>query len=1052
MLMSLCASPLHRVIRFVLWSVLLVSCAWLGACSGCDDTQQEPEDLGIVQQDMGIDMEPEDQGERPDLSDAPDQSADMVADMKRPPRRDMPISEFDFGQPDMAAEPFAIEAVVPPSGPTSGGTLIRITGTSISDGTQLLFSGQEIPVEVIEGALIARTPPAQRPGPVSIKALGPDGESSSIEDGFTYVATLAVESITPSLIPVEGGVEVEVRGQGFDARTAVTFGGTSALRVEVVDEDLMRVMTPPHPEGVVDVRVTAPSNSVLLEDAVTYFARPALDAIDPASGPVAGGNLVTLFGQGFETGMSVFFGDREAVVEQVLGRRGEATVRVPVGLGEGAVNVRVATSRGVLLEQDAYLYVDAASPPRLGRITPTRGPVTGGQEAIVTGHRLDETGVAIAFDTLDAQLIDVTPSSIKIEVPAGASVGAVDVVLSQNAAELDRLTNAYTYFADFALDQLSPASGLVAGGTQVTLSGQGLDEVERVLVGGLVAEITARSAQSITLLTPAHTAGVVDVIARSAQGLERRLEDAFTYTESMEVWSFTPSRGALSGGTYVEVRGRGFDGALSVQLGNVEAPIVRRIDRNNLYLYTPPGVPGEVDLTVSNAMSTASAPYPFLYFNPASRFGGASGSQVDGAVNVSVLSTSGAPIEKAFVMLSTRSDTRYQGLTDGSGMVTLSGPDVLGAQSVTATAAGYSSTTVQSIDAENITIFLNQSSPSPGGGSGNPPPFGIIRGHLTNAGKLADPDDESSFDLAIVGTTSVSGFGGNPNPGDGSRVLGSGPYEITTRIGDLAVIALCGVFNENTQVFDPQFMAVARYIVVSDQGVYDVDLECDIPLDQSIDIKLINPSYAPTGPTSNRATVLWNFGFEGFFAPPVAANSLASILTLPRQPALMGDLADISFELSAGSFTDGFAPSSQTGLTGITDISSLITMPPLLDVPEPVSPQPQGVIQNNQISWQSSGPYFPDMHIVVLRNAMGIPIWTMTVPGNENSVTLPEFPDFSALPVADRPEPLVDGPLFLSVTAVRIPGFQYENFTYQDFSTARWEANAVNRWSVSFPE
>lgn len=1062
----LCTSFTSLSTRWLLTVLFLASASFTG-CTGCEDTSQDP-DAG-----PGLDMQSpgdmaRDLDERPDTGDPGDLDmgpSDML-DSGRPPRRDMPISEFDFGSPEDMDVPLSLEAIIPPFGPVAGGTLVTLRGSGLEEGTQVLFSGIDVTssFESVDGVLIGRTPPSTRAGAVSVKLIASDGDVDTLEDGFTYVDTLRIDDLSPTRVPLEGGVEIDLSGRGFGESLAVSVGGREALRVEVINGSLVRFIAPPQEiEGVYDVRVTTPSESRTLEDAITYFERLELRDVRPASGPLMGGNQVEIVGGGFRSGMQIFFGDRAAEVLSVSAQTDRATVIAPAFGTPGRTSIRLVTPRESSLHPNAYLYVDEnANPgPQLLDISPRSGSTAGNERVLVTGYDLDDAALNLSLGANASQIIDRQPDRILIETPAATAPGLVDVVLAEGATEVDRLANAYTYLDDFELTALSPGSGPSEGGTQVTITGEGLDRVERVRFGGLLATIVDQSASSLTLLTPAHAAGLVDVEVESDDGLKRLLTDAFLYEESLEIWGVAPGRGSIAGGTYVELRGRGFQGAMDVSFRGVPAPVVRRLDPFNLYVYTPPGAAGEAGVSATRTLTaedgqprtqSASAPYPYLYFNPASRFGGASGADVEGSVNVSVFTTQGVPIPSAFVMLSTRPDTRYQGLTDPDGYVTLSGPDVLGAQSVTATAAGFATVTVQSVDAENITVLLNPvSPPSGGGGNGSPPPFGIIRGNLTTPGKLADPTDQSVYDMAIVGTTATSVFGGNPNPGPGSVVLGSGPYEIVTRIGDLAVIALCGVFDENTQVFSPQYMAVERYIVVSDQGQYDVDLACDIPLDQTLLVKLINPSYAPTGPTANRATVSWNFGFEGYYTPPVIAESLESILELTSQPVLRGVIQDVTLEITVGSYTDGFSPSTQTSVSGTQMTSGVLTMPPLLDVPEPVSPMPRGIIENSRISWESSGPYFPDMYILTLRNEMGQPVWTMTLPGTEQEIVLPEFPDFSGIPLTERPEPIVDGPLFLTITAVRIPDFDYNQFTYQDLNTSRWEANAVNRWVVEFP-
>ena len=1043
------AHHLARGFRLLGLSLMLGSFLQFG-CAGCGDEvdPQGQDDMDVVDMTTPPDLADE-LDMSPPVQDMDPVVEDMDAqDMRRPPRNDMPISMFDFGTPDMEVVPFTITSVVPPSGPLEGDTLVRVNGTALEEGTRVLLGGIEMEVDVLGGVLIGRTPPGTIPGPVSLKAISPDGEVADLEDAYTYTTTLRIDEVSPSLVPTTGGVEVELRGAGFGDRAAVSFSGTDALRVEVIDDTLLRVVTPPRPRGLADIRLTTPDGSLVLQDAITYFEPLSIESIIPAAGDPAGGDAVVISGKGFETGTRVFFDGQPVTVNEVRAQAGTITITTPAHPA-GSVDVSVQNSRETALALDGFTYL-ADNSPALFAVNPAFGPEAGGQEVFVTGYGLDAPGLEILFDASSAMILDSGPTFARVQTPAHAP-GAVDVIMRDGNSELARLTAAYDYRPSLEIDAVSPNTGGVDGGLQVTLTGENIGQAERVWFGGLRATIEDRPGDdSLVVVTPAHTAGVVNVRAERA-GIEASALDAFTYTEPLEVWGFAPTRGAVAGQTYVEVRGAGFLGALEASLGATRAPIVRRIDRNNLYLYTPPGAPGEVSLSVRGPQGEDVAPYPYLYFNPATRFGGASGDGVAGSVNVSVFATGGAPIEDAFVMLSTRPDTRYQGMTDINGQLTLSGPEVLGSQTVTATAAGYSTTTVTAVDAENITIFLSQLNPRPGSGAGDPPPFGIIRGQVTSLGKLADPNDQSSYDMAIVGTTSPYLFGGNPNPGEGSVVIGQGDYEIVSRIGDLSVVALCGVYNETTETFDPQFMAVERYLVISDQNTYDVNLLCDIPLDQSLDVKLVNPIYNPEGPDNNVVEVYWDFGFEGYFSAPVRGQGLSDIIDVPRLPALQGELADVSFTVVGGSYTGFFSPYTETSIEDVTDTAQVLALPPLLDVPEPLSPLPGGVIVNREIRWEARGPYFPDMSIVILRNSEGIPVWTFTVPGTQTSVRVPEFPDFSGLPVEQRPNPYAQDQLFLTITSVRIPQFSYDTFTYEDFSGARWEAFSLSRWAVQFP-
>lgn len=1037
------------------WTLFCLLLVWIMsmtiACS--DDTQNNTGNNTPTPDMMGDTNPPVDMADM-SSDQSPDQAPDQVTmDMVTPDMTvddmtaDM-ISPWDFGNPDQGVG-FAITSIVPPSGPLEGGTFVRLKGERLIEGTTVFVGSRQMPVEISGTTMTGYIPAGTAVGPVTVKAISPSGEESTLKDAFTYTAGVRVTNITPNKIPTTGGVEVTIEGRGFVPETMVSFSGTNALRINYISDKLLRVIAPPRPRGVADVRITVPATSIVEKDAVRYFEPLKLLWVDPASGPVTGNQTTMLFGEGFTSEMTVQFGQQSAQVVQVDPAVGIATVTTPPQGVAGLVDVTLATADEAIRVENAYEYTDNTS-PKLSAIRPNIGPEGGGTEVVLIGQGLNATNARFVFGTQEATIIEQKATYVRLSTPANAP-SVVDVVFAVGQTERARLSNAFEYVAGLWLEQVSPAEGPTQGGNTVVLKGRGFDGVTQVQFGGLPATFTIDSSTQITATAPAHTAGTVNVTLQRGT-LRSTMRDAYTYTEPLAIWGFSPTRGAIAGQTYVHVRGQGFDGDLEVTLDNVKAQVVRRIDSNNLYFYTPPHAPGEATLTISRQAESVDGPYPYEYFNPATRFGGASGNPINGAVNVSVYARGGSPIANAFVMLSTRPDTRYQGLTDPNGQVTLSGPDVLGAQSVTATAVGYSTATVQAVDAENVTIFLNQLDPRPGSGSGDPPPFGIIRGKVTTLGKLADPNDTRTYDMTIVRTTSPSIYGGNPDPGPGGVVLGAGNFEIITRIGDMAVVALCGVYNEDTQSFDAQYMGVRRFIFMSDQQIMEnVSVACDIPLDQELDVKLINPIYSPTGPDNNLINTYWNFGFEGYFTSPGSTRGLGDLLTIRNQPVLSNDIADVSLILIGGSYTDVYAPFTQTSLSNVQDYTKLTTMPALLDVPEPVSPQPGGFIVNREIRWQSGGPYKPSFYILTLRNSRGIPIWSMVVPGNEQSARIPEFPDFSALPPDQRPEPYAQGELSLTLTAVRIPGFDFNQFTYEDLGADRWEAYAINRWSLSFP-
>lgn len=1044
----------HLAKRRALIGMVFLCITALGACSDDSHETNTPDADATDARDATSKDADTDAGADP-LDVAPS-DADT-----RQPRDTDPGWDWDLVE-DTTEETFALERVLPESGPVQGGNRVRLVGSGFEPGTRVFFGEHEMPVEITRSQMLGRVPQTASPRVVTIKAIGPQGEVRALQDAYEYVEGLSVTQVQPQRIPTRGGVEVEVRGSGFSPEVAINVSGTPALRVTYISPNLLRVLTPPRPAGPADLHLTTRAESTHAADALTYFEALAIGEIRPAAGPVAGGQSVTIKGQGFEDGMSFSFGDMPAEVLSVDAHAGSATVRTPAQPA-GLVALRAQTATANARRADAYLY-HADATPQIAAISPGFGPTSGGTEVEIRGVGLDGAGVEFVFGTQQATVLERGASFARVQTPAGPA-GSVDVIMQNTQGEVDRLVGAFEYRPAVAIASVTPGEGPTSGGSAVTIRGSGFSGVERVDFGGIGAEFEVLSDTEILAQSPAHGAGWVDVSV-SRDAIVARAEDAFNYTQALQVWGFTPLRGSIAGNTYVEVRGQGFYGELSAYFDGVEATDVQRVDRNNLRLYTPPHAAGEAALRIEarstppgqsqEVVRSADAPYPFEFFNPASRFGGASGEAVSGSVNISVYSDGGTPIQNAFVMLSTRADTQYQGFTDANGQITLSGPHVQGPQTVTATARDHSSATIHAVDAENITVFLTYLILDPdgdgGGNTGPGTPIATIQGDVLIQGKLANPDDAHTYDMAVVGTTRPSRASGRIAAGPGATVMGSGRYQISSRTGDLATIALCGVYNENTQAFTPQYMGIERYMIVNDRGVYEVDLICDIPLNQSATVKLINPVYSPQGPDNNLVQVYWDFGIDGVFTAPFMGRGFGEIIEVPGQPAPSGALEGMTYGFLGGSFTGQYAPSTQSMLNGVPSLDEVVVMPPLLDVPEPVSPAIGAHIVNNTIVFQVDGPYYPDFYSVQFVNDAGMPFWQFVIPGDQHTIRLPELPDFSFLPEDQRPNPFETNRIYMTLIGVRAAeDFVFEEFTYRDLSSERWRGYSLTRWSFLPP-
>lgn len=168
-----------------------------------------------------------------------------------------------------------------------------------------------------------------------------------------------VYKVRPNVGDVDGGTVVILRGKFFSKTTRVFMHKTPVTDFEVLSDKQLRVVTPPHPEGLYRIWVTTKVGRAKpgAFDGFRYIDNtvpppppplaPAISAISPNRGSIAGGTTVTITGVNFVAGSQVFFGERAATSVTVnSGTSITATTPSFPGLLGGNVSVRVTTPIG----------------------------------------------------------------------------------------------------------------------------------------------------------------------------------------------------------------------------------------------------------------------------------------------------------------------------------------------------------------------------------------------------------------------------------------------------------------------------------------------------------------------------------------------------------------------------------------------------------------------------------------------------------------------------------------------------------------------------------
>ena len=162
---------------------------------------------------------------------------------------------------------------------------------------------------------------------------------------ITTVSVLpTVTAINPTSGPLAGGTAVTITGTNFTGATAVTIGGVAATGITVVNATTITATTPAGTAGAKDVVVTTPGGSGTGTGLFTYAAASTVTAINPTSGPLAGGTAVTITGTNFTGATAVTIGGVAATGITVVNAT-TITATTPAGTA-GAKDVVVTTPGG----------------------------------------------------------------------------------------------------------------------------------------------------------------------------------------------------------------------------------------------------------------------------------------------------------------------------------------------------------------------------------------------------------------------------------------------------------------------------------------------------------------------------------------------------------------------------------------------------------------------------------------------------------------------------------------------------------------------------------
>jgi hypothetical protein len=550
-------------------------------------------------------------------------------------------------------------------GSTAGGTNVTITGTNFTGATLVTFGGlSATSLSIVNSTTITCITPARTTaGDVGIIVTtggGPSGAFSS----FTYITPPNITGISPPSGSIAGGTSVTITGTNFTGATSVTFDGIAATSISVVNNTTITCITPARTTaGSVDIIVTTGGGSSGAFSSFTYITSSVISSISPSSGSTAGGTNVTITGTNFTGATSVTFDGIAATTINVV--NSTTITCITPAHSDGAVGIIVTTGGG---PSDAFSSFTYITPSVISSISPSSGINTGGTNVTITGTNF--TGATlVTFGGIAATSLSILDSTtISCITPAVLSDGAVDIIVTTGGGPSGAFSS-FTYITSPVISSISPSSGGIAGGTNVTITGINFTGATSVSFDGLSAtSLSIVNSTTITCITPAHNAGAVGIIV-TAEGGPSGEFSSFTYITPPNITGILSSSGSTLGGTNITITGTNFTGATSVTFGGIAATSLSVVNNTTITCITPAHNTGDVGIIVTTEGGSSGAFLSFTYITPP---------------NITDIS-------------------QLTGSTAGGTNVTITGTSFIGATSVTF--GGIAATSLSIVDSTTITCI-----------------------------------------------------------------------------------------------------------------------------------------------------------------------------------------------------------------------------------------------------------------------------------------------------------------------------------------------------------
>ena len=547
-----------------------------------------------------------------------------------------------------------LTSITPNTGAVDGSTNVVVVGTGFSTNGYCLWNGPTpsgCGVVRVNGQLLSPSsysatqinfnlPAGSAAGPIDFYVW--NGWTSSVfTSAFTYSPAPAptITSVSPSSVRLVGQQQITITGTNLAHVNAVRVGGNAANVISATGTQVVFNAPGSFFAGAQDVQVLTSSDSALSANALTYLAaaQPSISSLSTSRGSAVGGSQVTVTGSGFLTHYSYTSGSNNLGYGYIkLGTQwiypdswsdSSITFTTPTALAVGPVDLIIGNYWNSTTLTSAFTFT---SPPKptISSVSPASGSAQGGAVFSIIGTNLGYINT-IKFGSVATSPRATSTTQLTVVVPASSVTGLVDIQVLNNW-DSATATASFTYVAPEkpTITSVSPASGPLSGGTQITLTGTGFNSSYGyscwgcgrigdgyLMVGGQYANVSSYSDTQITAIVPvASSAGQVDIVVGNYWS-STTSANAFTYTtpDPPTITSVSPSVLSMVRSSVVTILGSNLSQVQWVLVGT-QRIYVRAVSDSQLTFNSPVSLfSGQADLNLNTSYSSTNFANKFTF-------------------------------------------------------------------------------------------------------------------------------------------------------------------------------------------------------------------------------------------------------------------------------------------------------------------------------------------------------------------------------------------------------------------------------------------------------